>query len=631
LKNEESTERNVLNFVFSYFIEMPRKYVRKAGTRRYADYSEEDLRNALNDVQKGVSKATAARKYNISLRTLYNRIAASSSSTSGSVKMIRKPGGQPVFSPKEEKRFKNNLLACSDFGFPIDRMDLRGIVSNYLEKSQQKVPGFRNGTVPGIDWCYGFEKRHPDVSFRFAQNITVDRAAVNEEDLRAYVAELEKTVEGVPAHAIYNYDESNLSDDPKAKKVLVRRGCKYPQLIRNHSKAAISIMMCGNGVGDVLPPYVVYRAKKMWNSWSRSGPPGTRYNCSKSGWFEETSFVDWFKLSFLRHIHRKTYNGKTVLIGDNLSSHFNNEVLKLCEENNIAFVCLPPNMTHYCQPLDVAYFRPFKTAWRILLGEWKLSAHGKRFKTLPKEHFPGLLKKLMEVVAVKGPANLTSGFEACGIIPISADRLVRRALAGRSCDNEATDIDASFKDFLTALYKEAVAGPKRTRRMRRVVVPGRSVCAESSDGSAGEEEEDEDHIASTYNHESPDVSVRELAEESAGESSSAQFDTESAMEVEQPPAPELTMDDIIEGDFVVVRYDITVKKSAQEKLYVAQVERKYANRFNVACMRPLRNNLTTFIFPNIPDYDDVKLSQIVKKLQKPEERRGIFKFSSQCY
>lgn len=46
------------------------------------------------------------------------------------------------------------------------------------------MPRFRDGTVPGIDWCYGFEKRYPLVSFRFAQNITTNRAAVNEEKLR---------------------------------------------------------------------------------------------------------------------------------------------------------------------------------------------------------------------------------------------------------------------------------------------------------------------------------------------------------------------------------------------------------------------------------------------------------------
>lgn len=202
--------------------------------------------------------------------------------------------------------------------------------------------------------------------------------------------------------------------------------------------------MCGNGVGDVLPPYVVYKATRMWDTWSRSGPPETRYNCSKSGWFEETSFSDWFKKSFLRHMQNKTYNGKTVLIGDNLSSHFNDEVLKLCEDNNIAFVCLPPNSTHYCQPLDVAYFQ---TNLANTSRPVETQRSRQTIQNPSKKHFPSLLEELMIVVATRGPANLVPGFESCGIIPIDADRLVRRAFGGRGCDNGATSIDAAFKDF----------------------------------------------------------------------------------------------------------------------------------------------------------------------------------------
>lgn len=49
-----------------------------------------------------------------------------------------------------------------------------------------------------------------------------------------------------------------------------------------------------------------------------------------------------------------------VLIGDNLSCHSSEEVLKLGEKENIKFVCFPPNSTHVAQPLDVSFFRPLK-------------------------------------------------------------------------------------------------------------------------------------------------------------------------------------------------------------------------------------------------------------------------------
>jgi hypothetical protein len=210
------------------------------------------------------------------------------------------------------------------------------IICKYLQRCNRSIERFKDGVLPGPEWCLGFEKRHLRISFRFAKNITSDRAGVDEATLRAYILELEKTIEGVPASSIYNYDETNLADDPGAKKVLVRRGVKYPKLIRNYLKASTSIMMCGSASDELLPPYVVYKASHVWNTWTTGGPPGTRYNATSSGWFDEAMFTDWFKLTFLRHLQRKGKLGKkTVLIGDNLLSHFSDKVVELCKIHNI--------------------------------------------------------------------------------------------------------------------------------------------------------------------------------------------------------------------------------------------------------------------------------------------------------
>ena len=48
----------------------------------------------------------------------------------------------------------------------------------------------------------------------------------------------------VPAHII-NYDETNLADDPGRKKVILRRGTKYPERVMNQSKYVTSVMYAG--------------------------------------------------------------------------------------------------------------------------------------------------------------------------------------------------------------------------------------------------------------------------------------------------------------------------------------------------------------------------------------------------
>ncbi|KAJ4436017.1 hypothetical protein ANN_18643 [Periplaneta americana] len=83
----------------------------------------------------------------------------------------------------------------------------------------------------------------------FCSNIKHVRAAVDEETIQSFFTHFKKEIESVPAHLAYKYDETNLVDDPDKKKVLKKRGCKYPEAIKNSTKAAVSIMICGNAAG----------------------------------------------------------------------------------------------------------------------------------------------------------------------------------------------------------------------------------------------------------------------------------------------------------------------------------------------------------------------------------------------
>lgn len=125
------------------------------------------------------------------------------------------------------------------------------------------------------------------------------------------------------------------------------------------------------------------------------GRPGTWYGRTKSGWFDTYTFFDWFGTLFLPAI--KHLEGTRVIIGNNLSSHFNSEVLRLAEENKVIFCYLPPNSTYLCQPL--ALFMDIKKYWRQVLEEWKLLY-------LPK------IKKLI------------SGFEKCEMYPYNPQKVL---------------------------------------------------------------------------------------------------------------------------------------------------------------------------------------------------------------
>ena len=150
------------------------------------------------------------------------------------------------------------------------------------------------------------------------------------------------------------------------------RGLKRVKRKMQHSKSSVSLMFCGNALGEYLPPMVVYRAQNIYTEWTCGGPTGCIYECTKSGWFDSRCFERWFREIFLPHANAK--DGKKVLLGDNLASHFTPEVIQAAVDNNIEFVCLIPNSTHILQPLDVAVFRSVKVEWRRIMEAWRKEA-----------------------------------------------------------------------------------------------------------------------------------------------------------------------------------------------------------------------------------------------------------------
>ena len=179
----------------------------------------------------------------------------------------------------------------SDYGFPLDPYDLKCIVKSYLDKTGCTERRFKQN-MPGVEWTRSFLKRNKNIALRFSSNISKTKASISQETINEFFNHISKVLDSIPPSNIWNYDETNLTDDPGAKKILCKRGCKYPQQILNTSKASTSIMYCGNAMGELSPPYVVYKAEHLWSTWTEGGPSGTRYNRSKSGWFDGVIFDD---------------------------------------------------------------------------------------------------------------------------------------------------------------------------------------------------------------------------------------------------------------------------------------------------------------------------------------------------
>ncbi|CAG4981887.1 unnamed protein product [Parnassius apollo] len=194
------------------------------------------------------------------------------------------------------------------------------------------------------------------------------------------------------------------------------------------------------------------------------------------GWFDGNTFEDWVETVALPYFNNKT--GKKILIGDNLSSHLSLDLIKKCQQQEVHFVFLTPNSTHLTQPLDVAFFRPVKIAWRNILFTWKKS-EGRVMPTIPKNVFPKLLKQLLNKMEPNTKQNILAGFMKAGISPLNKDKVLNRLpgnnLRHEFCLEEKEAIDES----VLSLLKEMRYGPENTRTIRKPkkinVIPRKSV------------------------------------------------------------------------------------------------------------------------------------------------------------
>lgn len=444
-----------------------RTYEKTPGSRPYSNYSKENLEAAVESVRNGMSKKLAAQTYGIPRMTLVNRCLG---------RHTKSVGHPTVLSTEEEQLISRTLGVVAEWGFPLTKPDIKAVIQKYLDRKGIVIPELKDN-VPGDDLITGFIQRN-NLSVRIASNIKRSRSSVDQEDVMKFFENITPALLESTGDHLYNYDETNVTDYPGARKVIVPRNSKRVERVQNHSRTSISIMVCGSASGVLLPPMVVYKSINVYENWCNGGPPGTVYKNSKSGWFDANLFEIWFKEILLPHVHRTREPGKRViLVGDNLASHFAPSVIQAAQENDIYMCPFPPNATHLMQPLDVAVFGPMKKKWRAILDSWRRES---RYPgSIPKEHFPILLNRLWVDISDTVSQNLISGFRTTGLYPCNPQEVLRKLPDAVVQEKE---IGRSLDESLVELLKEhrGVQNPENKRKRGKKIEAGQNVSAITS-------------------------------------------------------------------------------------------------------------------------------------------------------
>jgi len=190
---------------------------RKIGAQPYAtQYSAETLSKVVLLVKRHVLSARkASQKYGIPLGTINNRVSGKHSSRVGAPMRL---------SPATESRLVENINTLATWKVPLGHLDIRLLVKDYLDQSGVSDARFADN-CPGPDWMNNFVKRH-NLTARLADNVKPTRAEITTDIVNQYFDELEKSTANIPQSHIYNYDETNITDNPGCKTIVCKRGLK---------------------------------------------------------------------------------------------------------------------------------------------------------------------------------------------------------------------------------------------------------------------------------------------------------------------------------------------------------------------------------------------------------------------
>ncbi|XP_030749805.1 uncharacterized protein LOC115877675 [Sitophilus oryzae] len=193
---------------------MPKTAPQESYTKKY---SEESLNKAIEKVKNGMPKCTACNKYNIPRATLQFRLSDKFTKSSH--------GPSPILSSQEEDLLVNWIKDCQRKGFPRRKEDIQTSVKQFLDESPRENP-FKNN-LPGEGWYKAFMKRHPDLTTRKSEGVSVASSAISEQDIRKWFRDIhsylnEKGYDEVLEHPerLFNADETNFQLCPQNKRVI---------------------------------------------------------------------------------------------------------------------------------------------------------------------------------------------------------------------------------------------------------------------------------------------------------------------------------------------------------------------------------------------------------------------------
>lgn len=229
--------------------------------RSYVDYSEEDLRRAIELCKSGSSVRTAAIECHIPKSTLIKKIRTNTTT-------IGQVGAKPYFTEIEENDMKWWLLTCAEKGYPRSKNDLFSLCKQSLNIfPRKKQTPFKNGT-PSHTWCKHFLRRHPELKMRGPRLISNASAKVSKEELCTWHNYISRYFDAkgygeilLDPSRLFNADESGFEYNPKQASVIASKQGAVHTIHYGAAKVSQTVLITCCADGTFMKPFILYKNK----------------------------------------------------------------------------------------------------------------------------------------------------------------------------------------------------------------------------------------------------------------------------------------------------------------------------------------------------------------------------------
>ena len=200
--------------------------------------------------------------------------------------------------------------------------------------------------------------------------------AFNKTTVSEYYEKLEEVLNRHPSFGdgsrIYNIDETCTSTVQNSQKLVAPKGVKQVHQLKTAERGVsvtTSVIIGAHGV--ILPPVMIFPRKVFKSNMLINCFPGTLGLANEKGYNTKESFVDVMK-HFIKCTNSSIEN-PSLLLMDNVETHFSVDSLNLAKENGVTIFTFPPHCTHKLQPLDIGFFGPFKRYYDSAIQSFILS------------------------------------------------------------------------------------------------------------------------------------------------------------------------------------------------------------------------------------------------------------------